>query len=421
MAAVLAPQTIGAMAQSQPEQPVQPAGTAPAAPSGQPSPSVSVAEPPASSAKPTPAPSPVPDPYVQPQPGSDEHVWLRARGSHIVTSPLALGGEQPFIACGIGYCRDVIIRAQDDDVMKFCKSHSLNTVRLSFYTRFFNNKKDKPVDIDDHIRNFIAPVVAAARRHKVYVILDDHGYLSAEIDEATAREKQKSRGWNENDIAEWIAAWVKVAEFFKNEPYILGYELVNEPHDIPAADAREKLTRCLKEVRKVDQRHLVLLANNDWSHARAMEKTWGEVAATVDAPHNNVMFTFHDYPEDNHPWIVQKHVKAFREAHNVPVICTEFGATHWNKSETVCRQFQAGMLALCAKNDIGWMIWALKTVVDNPRNPFNEVDKVGMGPPKSYDSCSYSDLWAPVARIMSSPFPVLAGREEGRGLQNSPD
>ncbi len=124
----------------------------------------------------------------------------------------------------------------------------------------------------------------------------------------------------------------------------------------------------------------------------------------MDAPYNNVVFAFHDYPEDNHPWDVAKSITAFRDKYNVPVLCTEFGATHWNKGETVCRTFIGGMLTLCAKEDVGWMIWALHPLKDNPRAPYNNVDNVGINPP-SYDSCSYSDMWIPAAKIMASPFP----------------
>ena len=292
--------------------------------------------------------------------------------------------------------------------MRFCKEHNLNTVRLSFYTRFFNNKTDRPIDTDEHIRTFIDPVVKAAKQEGLHVILDAHEYLSAEIDEETARQKQKTRLWNEAELQQWIDAWRKVAAYYKDEPFILGYEIMNEPHGIDPEQAREKLTRCLKAIREVDQRHIVLLGNHNWSHSRSMEATWGSTASAVDAPYNNVVFAFHDYPEDDHPWKVQQNVTAFRDTHQVPVLCTEFGATQWNKSETVCRKFQAGMLALFAKEDIGWMIWALKTLTDNPRNPVNEVDKVGLGPPRSHDSCQYSDLWAPVARIMASPVPKPA-------------
>ena len=341
---------------------------------------------------------------------ADDAVWLRVKGKEIVTSQASAGGEKPFIPVGVGYCRDVIIHAQDDEVMKFCKERYLNTIRLSFYLLYFNGKKDKPIDVDAHIRDFIDPVVEAARRNHMYVILDDHEYLSAEIDEATAREKQKSNLWDEATIQKWIDGWVKVAARYRDEPHVLGYELINEPHDIPADVARDKITRCLQAIRKVDKRHIILLGNNSWSHSRGMEKTWGATASTVDAPYNNVVFTFHDYPTDDHPWKVQENIASFRDTHGVPVLCTEFGATHWNKSETVCREFEAGMFAVFARENVGWMIWALKTLQDQPRNTTNTVDNVGMGPPRVYDSCQYSDIWKPVARIMASPFPADAAK-----------
>lgn len=337
-----------------------------------------------------------------------DFAWLKTKGPRIVTSKDAEGGEQPFIPIGIGYARDVIMSNLDDGVMEFSKARGLNTIRLPMYTRFFNNNRQEPIDLDAHIRDFIDPVVQAAKRHDMYVILDDHGYFSEKIDEAKARDKQATALWNDDVIADWAARWKKIAEYYKDEPHVLGYELMNEPHDIRPETARNWYTRAIKEIRKVDQKHIIIVGSADWSHARSMEKTWGEVAATADAPYNNLVFAFHDYPEDNHPWIVKEHVLKFRDAHQVPVLCTEFGATHWNKGETVCREFQAGMLAFCAESETGWMIWALKQLADSPRAPFNEVDKVGFGPPIKMDSCSYSDLWVPVAKTTAPKFPKPA-------------
>lgn len=340
-----------------------------------------------------------------------DHVWLRAKGKDIVTSPQSKGGEQQFIAVGVGYAKDVIIPAQDEDVAAFCKSQGLNTIRLAFYTRFFNNRSQEPIDINHHIRTFIDPVVQAAKRHGLYVILDDHGYFSGKIDEAKARQQQSGNRWSEEGVSEWARRWGVIADYYKNEPYVLGYELCNEPHDIEAATVRDWYSRALKEIRKVDTRHIVMVGTNDWSHARALEKTWGEVATSFDAPHNNVVYAFHDYPEDNHPWIVQKHITKFRDKYNVPVMCTEFGATWWNKDETVCREFQAGMLGLFAKENVSWMIWALGGLKNNPRNATPLPDKIRKEkniprlPKSEYDSCAYSDIWVPIARIMGSEFP----------------
>ncbi len=206
---------------------------------------------------------------------ADSHIWLKVKGKQIVTSPDAAGGEQPFVPVGIGYARDVIIPAQDEQVMKYCKERNLNTVRLPFYTRFFNNRDTEPLNIDEHIRDFIVPAVQAAKRNNLYVILDDHGYFTSAVDESKAREKQQAARWSEEGVNEWIARWVKVAEYFKDDPTVLGYELLNEPHDISPELTCEWYTRCLKAIRKVDQRHIIIVGNCDWSHARAMDKTWG--------------------------------------------------------------------------------------------------------------------------------------------------
>lgn len=332
---------------------------------------------------------------------SYDFAWLKVQGDRIVTA----ADGKTFVPAGIGYARDVIIPAQDDHVMAFCKAHGLNTIRLAFYTRLFNGEAGRPIDIAEHIRNHLAPVVEAARRHGLYVILDDHEYFHQRVDEATARGKQASKIWEPAVVENWIRVWTRVAQTFRDDPIVLGYELQNEPYDMPAEQVRDFYTRCLQAIRQVDRKHIVLVGTRDWSHARALEDTWGSVAQTLDAPYHNVVFAFHDYPLDNHPWIVQQHVTAFRDRYRVPVMCTEFGATHWSHGETICREFQAGMLALFAKENIGWMVWALGLLEDNPRNPYNEVDKVGISPPR-FDSCAYSDLWAPVARIMGTPFPA---------------
>jgi hypothetical protein len=337
-----------------------------------------------------------------------DFAWLRVKGTQLVSSPESGRGEEPFIPVGMGYCRDVILSVDDEAAVRFCKSQHLNTIRLAFYTNLFNNESGKDIDIEAHIKDFIDPVVKAAKRNDMYVILDAHHYFHKKIEEKNARGVQKGvRRWNEREVQKWIDNWVKVAAAYANEPNILGYELLNEPHSLPSDVVRDLYKRCLKAIRQVDKRHIIIVGTRDWCHARAIEDTWGAEASTLDAPYNNVLFSFHDYPEDDHPWIVKEHVVKFRDKHNVPVMCTEFGATHWSKSETVCREFQAGMLALFAQEKIGWMIWALKKLENNPRSPYNTIDKVGFGPPHQYDSCSYSDLWPPAARIMGSEFPGL--------------
>lgn len=322
--------------------------------------------------------------------------WLRVKGKQIVTE-----NDKPFLLAGIGYCRDVIISAQDDAVMQFCISHHLNMVRLAFYTQLFNNEPGHPINIDDHIKNFINPVVTAAKKAGIYVILDDHEYFHQIIDEKDARGVQKSKIWDDATVTNWIACWTKVASAYRDEPTVMGYELQNEPNGMEPGMVRDFYTRCLKAIRNVDQRHIIIVGSDDWSHARSMASTWAPVASTIDKPYNNVVFSFHDYPGDNDPPVVRNYIVKFRDTYHVPVLCTEFGATWWQHSEAECRAFEIGMLELFSNENIGWSIWALTCLVDNPKNQCDVPDHHAMGPPPTYDSCAYSDIWPSFAQKMT--------------------
>lgn len=341
-----------------------------------------------------------------------EHVWLRVKGRDIVTSPLSEGGERPFYAAGAGYGKNVLVRGYDEEIMAYCKSMNLNTVRLAFYSTGFNNKQDQPLTFKD-ITDFIDPVLKAAKRQGMYVILDNHSYFKNEIVEETARGEQSSGGWTEERFQEWVNRWVEVAEYYKDEPYILAYELCNEPVCEPET-ARKWYKRCIDAVRKVDQRHILMVGTHHWTHARAMNATWDGIANTVDAPYNNVAFSFHDYPLDDDPWKVQKYLRDFQAKYNVPVMCTEFGAG--GKPERIHREFQAGMLSLFSHDRVGWMIWAIYYEPDKStgfptKGVQNKEDKTWTAvEEKPGYWIPFPELWAPTARIMGTPFPQPAAR-----------
>ena len=336
----------------------------------------------------------------------DEHLWLRVKGRHIVTSPLAEGGERPFIAAGVGYGKDVILHGYDDEVASFCAAMGLNTIRLAFYNQYFNNRAAEPLAFEDVVA-FTQPVVDAARRHGLYVILDDHAYFKDEIDEATARGEQKGAGWTTARFEEWVRCWGRVAEHYKNEPRVLGYELCNEPVCEPAV-ARKWYRRAIEEIRRHDTRHIILVGTHHWSHARALEATWHDLADKLDAPYDNVVFAFHDYPLDNAPPDVARHLAAFQARYNVPVMCTEFGGG--GTPERIHREAQAGMLALFSREGIGWMLWTLEDR-HGAGQPFptraekKDREWVLKDDPRPRYWIPYPEIWGPVAKIVASPIP----------------
>lgn len=348
------------------------------------------------------SPSRIPAPRLA---GTD-HLWLRVKGRRIVTSAKANGGERPFVPVGVGYGKDVILHGHDEEVASFCKKMGLNTIRLAFYNQYFNSRAFEPLDFRD-VTAFIDPVLDAAKRHGLYVILDDHAYFKDEIDEATARGEQKGAGWTTARFEDWVKCWGRVAEHYRNEPYILGYELCNEPVCEPAV-ARKWYKRAIDEIRRHDTRHIVIVGTHHWSHSRAMAATWEGVADKIDAPYGNVVFSFHDYPLDDPPEKVANYLAAFQDRYGVPVLCTEFGGG--GTPERVHRETQAGMIALFAREGIGWMLWTLEDRHGSGQPFPTRARKVERGweivdQPLPRYWIPFPEVWGPVARIVASPFP----------------
>ena len=109
----------------------------------------------------------------------------------------------------------------------------------------------------------------------------------------------------------------------------------------------------------------------------------------------------------NYPLLPQ----AFKERYGVPVMCAEFGGG--GTPERVHRETQAGMLALFAREGIGWMLWTLEDR-HGAGQPFpthaKKVEKsweiVEQKPPRYW--IPFPEIWGPVARIVASPFPARA-------------
>ena len=128
-----------------------------------------------------------------------------------------------------------------------------------------------------------------ARKNGVYLILNMHvpqgGFQS--LGEGGALWENEE---NQNRLA---ALWKAIAERYREEPVIAGYDLVNEPVVTRAKSQWEDLARRLvREIRTVDQNHMIFV-----ERLNAIAGNWGNDAQNnfflVDDP--NVVYEFHFY------------------------------------------------------------------------------------------------------------------------------
>ena len=155
-----------------------------------------------------------------------------------------------------------------------------------------------------------------------------------------------------------IKIWESIAKRYKDEPLILGYDLMNEPiaHYFEEENLGEKVEplykRIVEAIRRIDEDHIILLGGARWNTGFTV------FSEPFD---DKLIYEFHKYwmpPE-------QKEIQDFldfRDKYNVPIYMGESGE---NDDEWV-QKFRE----LLDEHSIGWHFWPYKKM-DNTRGPVN--------------------------------------------------
>ena len=144
--------------------------------------------------------------------------------------------------------------------------------------------------------------------------------------------------------------WRKIADYYKDEPVILGYELINEPI-APYFENMEKLNarlepfhkRAVKAIREVDTNHIILIGGAQWN---------GNFTPFHDATYDDkLMYTCHRYGGDATMEAIGSLIH-FRDSVNLPMYMGEIGH---NTDE-----WQAAFCRVMKENNIGYTFWPYK-------------------------------------------------------------
>jgi hypothetical protein len=154
--------------------------------------------------------------------------------------------------------------------------------------------------------------------------------------------------------------WVRIAKRYKNDPIIIGYDVINEPlahyfkEQIPDYNHRLFVLyqRMVKDIRSADKKHTIFLNGSVWAG------DFGVFESIID---DNVVYEFHKYWFDINQESIQSYVD-FSKKHNVPIYIGETGE---NTDEWV-KEFRE----LLDKNQINWAFWPYKKM-DNTRGIMN--------------------------------------------------
>ena len=277
--------------------------------------------------------------------------------------------------------RDNYITAED---IHFIKQTGFNSIRVPFNYRLFVSADD-PHKLEGEGYEMLERVVRWSKQEGLYVIFDMHGAPGGQ----TGDNIDDSWGYpflfeSAESQELTIKMWQKIAARYKDEPIVLGYDLLNEPiaTHFDADYFNPKLEplyrRIVAGIREVDKNHIIFLGGAQWNNNF---KVFGP---PFDS---KLAYTFHKYWFDVNQQAIQEYVD-FSNKYNVPIWMGESGE---NTDEWITTYRK-----LLDSNDIGWCFWPYKKVdatscvasinrpsdwdaiiafADHPRTTFEEVRK----------------------------------------------
>ena len=234
------------------------------------------------------------------------------------------------------YRKSYITRAD----IQFIRKCGFNSVRLPLHYKFF---------LSDAGFQYVDPLMDWCRQAKLWVVLDMHcapgGQTGTNIDDSAGYPWLYESSEAQLQL---IDVWKRIAEHYRDEEIVLGYDLLNEP--IPHypqlqkynADLEPLYKRVTAAIREVDTNHTIILGGAQW------DSNFAVFGMPFDG---NVIYQLHKYWMPPVKASIDSYIQ-FRDRHNVPLWCGETGENEDKWVAEFARTLEA--------NDIGWCYWPYK-------------------------------------------------------------
>lgn len=246
-----------------------------------------------------------------------------------------------------------------------------NSIRLPMHYNLFTLPiEDEPVAGEntwlDKGFAMTDSLISWCKSHQMYVILDLHAAPGGQgKDQAISDYNPAKPSLWESDAnkQKTIALWRKLAERYANEPWVGGYDLINEPNwsftaggnqngcsENSNAPLKQLYINITNAIRAVDTKHMIIIEGNCWGN------NYNGIFPLWD---NNMALSFHKYWSYNDQNSIAG-IIGLRNQYNVPIWMGESGENS--------NVWFTDAISLVEKNGIGWAWWPLKKIgsVTNP-------------------------------------------------------
>lgn len=243
-------------------------------------------------------------------------------------------------------------------------SWGMNCIRLPFHYK---------IGASAQAISYLDQAIAWARKHKVFLILDLHAAYGAQnpdwhSDSLNSRTELWTKGSNRQKT---YHLWEKLADRYKDEWVIAGYDVLNEPVLQDTGLLNEFYRESIKAIRRSDKDHILFIEGKHWAQ---------HIDVLDDFPDDNWVYSIHYYepmefafnliPFIHYPWdtcnkdTLRRRLEGyfrFAQKKKRPVHVGEFGV---NYRQGVYNEHVYLQDELKCFNDLGfhWNYWTYKAV-----------------------------------------------------------
>ncbi|MEC9262052.1 MAG: RICIN domain-containing protein [Pseudomonadota bacterium] len=246
----------------------------------------------------------------------------------------------------------------DEQAIADLKALGFNSVRVPFnYNLFWWNNQ-----LRDNGFEYFDRVIEWCRKYDMYVLLDMHGAPGYQnpgdhadnVNSNASQPRDSVTFWDGNNVQIAATIWRHIANRYKDEPVVWGYDLINEP--VPQ-DGREyellpSLITLRNAIREVDNNHIIVAEGSWWgSDLSKIDWTNGQTQAQTGINYqwdSKLVYQIHHYG----PVADTMGREDITNNLNIPLIIGEYGETD-----------EANLLAITnwAKQELaGYFPWSFK-------------------------------------------------------------
>ena len=267
---------------------------------------------------------------------------------------------------------DVLLKAmvREEDIA-FLKGMGTNTIRIPFGYHYFLDDRD-PSRFLEYGFEMLERALAFCRRHELFAILDLHAAPSSQNNDwHSDNPTGQSLFWRYDCFQEQTCAlWREIARRYAHDPWIAGYDVLNEPGFGLSREAFNGFyNRVVAVIRAVDPHHIIFLEGDDF----------GRSFDLFDEPTDpQVTYAVHFYPfvleedvldpalpkarrDEIFETIFYRQLRV-RDRFHRPIWCGESGYNILKEQEAFITELLLKNIDMCEKNGLSWSLWTYKDV-----------------------------------------------------------